>query len=269
MGLSEGVAVKGTTATSHLSLTFSFSSKVDAFTHPRSGVEFILNFHGWHMEARMGSSLYNSMTTKAWILLPTSSDILKCPKELLVAVCMETTAAEKKVPWESWKRGDHGIWMSTEPERGWPGVRSCQWLTRDGHQVWGRNPANTVRTGSPYPGQSHAQAQLLQGPLTFFSWKNCTYLRYLGSGKAEFAEKAASQSRAWLAWCCPPVKGVYVAQWQKGPGLCSERWWEEVPVLHSDPVLVRLPFSQQRLFFSQSYGTLWNASLVHDKRRPR
>ena len=89
---------------------------------------------------------------------------------------METTAAEKKFPWESWKRGDHGIWMSTEPERGWPGVRSCQWLARDGHQVWGRNPANTVRTGSPYPGQSHAQAQLLQGPLTFFSWKNCTFL---------------------------------------------------------------------------------------------
>lgn len=94
-------------------------------------------------------------------------------------------------------------------------------------------------------------------------------LRYLGSGQAEFAEKAASQTRARLTWCSPPVKGVYIAQQQKGPGHCSERWWEEVPVFHSDPVLVHLPFSQQGLFFSQSYGTLWNSSLVHDKRRPR
>lgn len=128
------------------------------------------------MEASMGSSLYGSMTTKAWILLPTSSDILKCQKQLLVAVCMETAAAVKKVPWQSWKRGDHGVWTSTEPERGWPGVISCQWLSRDGHQVWGRNQANIIRTGSPDPRQSHTQVQLLQGPLTFFSQKDYTFL---------------------------------------------------------------------------------------------
>lgn len=136
---------------------------------------------------------------------------------------------------------------------------------RDGHQVCGE-PSQYCGGRKPSTDRSHSQAQLLLDHWLLLE-KIAPSPRYLGSGQAEFAEKAASNQEIYWPDALLSFKWVTLPQ-QNGEGSRSLLWEMMGGSTCSPPrpCPVHLPFSPSRGLLSQSYGErLWNSSLVHKR----
>lgn len=156
--------------------------------------------------------------------------------------------------------------MSTEPEKD-----GLEWEVASGGQRW---PPSVGQEPSQHWGQ---EAHILDRATPkhsfffrdywLFSWKNCTFLSQVFRVWAgRICRKSCIPNPERLTWCSPPVR-EFTFNNNRRVQVIALRDDGRKYLFHSDPVLVHLPFSQQGSSYCKSYGTLWNSSLLPDKRR--